>query len=230
MPLWRLLSKIVEENPVSTELQSKPSAAALFKAAYENRYTWDENFPGFAADFVLVLAGQTYTGTCAIHKDLSVEVNTDDPKAQEWLYNQLKDVVVHRKRSSFDTAHSKHTFSFDGEADESGAVPVTVSGDAMGSHYKLRDNQVVQVSRTMGRMAFTINHLDKIDTPQGYISTAYNAVFRNAQTGEITAQRKFEDAYEEWGGYWVMTRQVVHSREGDTSTVTDIRFTNLRAL
>ncbi|WP_164929329.1 DUF3386 domain-containing protein [Gloeobacter violaceus] len=211
-----------------SEVQTQPSAADVFRAAYENRYTWDADFPGFEADFTLVLNDETHTGTAAILKDLSVRVETADAKAQEWLYNQLKDVVVHRKRSSFEAAHSKHTFSFDGEADETGALPVTVGGDAMGSNYKIRDNQVVQVSRTMGRMAFTINHLAKIDTSTGYLSTAYNAVFRNAQSGEVTAQRRFEDTYEEYEGYWVMTRQVVHSREGDTSTVTEITFTNLR--
>lgn len=219
---------LLENRLVSTDVQARTPAAELFRAAYENRYTWDEGFPGFEADFTLVLDGQTYTGKATIRPDLSVSVETGDAKAQEWLYNQLKDVVVHRKRSSFDAAHGKHTFTYDGEADETGAVPVVVGGDAMGSHYKLRNNQVVQVSRTMGRMAFTINHLDKLDTPQGYISTAYNAVFRSAQTGEVTAQRKFEDTYEEFRGYWVMTRQVVHSREGDKSTVTDISFSNLR--
>ncbi len=213
---------------VTTDLQAKPSAKDLFQAAYENRYTWDEHFPGFAADFTLLLDGVTYTGQATIRPDLTIAVETADPKAQEWLYNQMKDVVVHRKRSSFEAAHARHTFSFDGDADDSGAMPVTVSGDAMGSNYKLRDSQVVQVSRTMGRVAFTINHLAKIDTSNGYISTVYNAVFKNAQTDEITRQSKFEDTYEEYAGYWVMTKQVVQSREGENSVRTEIIFENLR--
>jgi hypothetical protein len=210
---------------------TRTTARDLFRAAYENRYTWDADFPGFAADFVLTLGEATHTGTCSVGKDLSVTVETSDPKAKEWLTNQLRDVVTHRKRSDFETAHGKHEFSFEGEADETGAVPIRVGGDAMGSHYKVRDNQVVQVNRVMGPMGFTINHLAKLDTGSGYISTAYNAVFRNPKTGEITRQSKFEEEYVDLAGYWVPSRQTVHSRlPGDHSELVELRLSNLRAL
>jgi Protein of unknown function (DUF3386) len=215
---------------MSTELQTKETAEALFRAAYENRYTWDEQFPGMAADFTLKLSGQTHTGKIEIRKDLSVSVETEDPKAQEWLTNQLRDVVTHRKRSSFETAHGKHNFTIDGDIDETGAVPILVGGDAMGSHYKVRDQQVVYVARTMGPMSFAINHLAKLDTGSGYISTAYNAVFKNAKTGEVTRQSKFEDNFTQLAGYWVMSSQIVHSRIGDQSEVTELTFENLHTL
>jgi Protein of unknown function (DUF3386) len=139
-------------------------ARELFKGAYENRYTWDETFPGYTADFVLNLKDQTYIGKVKVTKGMEVTVETNDEKAEEWLRNQMKDVVVHRKFSDFESSHGKHTFTADGEPDTTGAVAILVGGDAMGSNYKVRDQQVVQVSRVMGRMAFTINHLDKIDT------------------------------------------------------------------
>ncbi|MBC7882582.1 MAG: DUF3386 domain-containing protein [Anaerolineae bacterium] len=215
---------------MSTELQIKETAEELFRAAYENRYTWDEQFPGIAADFTLKLSGQTHTGKLEIRKDLSVSVETEEPKAQEWLTNQLRDVVTHRKRSDFASAHGKHSFTIDGDIDETGAVPILVGGDAMGSHYKVRDQQVVYVARTMGPMSFTINHLAKLDTGSGYISTAYNAVFRNARTGEITRQSKFEDNFTQLAGYWVMSSQIVQSRVGDQPEVTELTFENLRTL
>jgi len=37
------------------------SASELFRAAYENRYTWDENFPGYSAD-VQLQGHEVYTG------------------------------------------------------------------------------------------------------------------------------------------------------------------------
>lgn len=214
----------------STELHTQESARELFRAAYENRYTWDAHFPGFEADCTLLLNGETHSSKVSIQPDLSVSVETADPKVQEWLTNQMKDVVTHRKRSDFEQAHGKHRFDYDGETDETGAVPVTVGGDAMGSNYKLRDNQVVQVSRVMGRVAFTINHLAKLDTGSGYISTAYNAVFKNPQTGDVVRQSKFEDTYEPIVGYYVMTKQVVHTREGDNSTLTELALNNIRPL
>jgi len=50
------------------------SASELFRAAYENRYTWDENFPGYSADVQLQQGHEVYTGIVRINRDLSVEV------------------------------------------------------------------------------------------------------------------------------------------------------------
>ncbi len=224
-------------------------ARDLFQAAYENRYTWDSNFPGLTADVSISINGENRTGKATIKPDLAVEVNMNDEKLttrtsktpsgeektitvdeeQEWLVNQLKDVVTHRKRKSFEEAHGKSSFSL-GEADESGAVEILVSGDAMGSNYKVRNNEISMVSRVMGRVAFVINHLAKLNTGEGYISTSYNAVFRNPQTDEVVRQVKFDETYEKVGNYYVMTKQVVHSNEQGQQKDYDIEFSNVRLL
>jgi len=204
------------------------SARDLFQAAYENRYVWDHTFPGYHCDFNLILDGTTYTGRAKITPDMQVEVETADPTAQEWLRNQLKDVVVHRKPSSFAASHGNHTFELDGEPDNTGAQPIQVGGDAMGSHYKVRDQQVVQVSRVMGRVAFTINHLEKLDTGKGYISSIYNAVFTNPKDGQIVRQMRFEDTYAPFDGHYLMTKQVVSGTEMGQKKYTEISFTNIQ--
>lgn len=205
-------------------------AEALFRAAYENRYTWDEKFPGFTAKVTLIDGDRTYQGQVKVSRDYSVEVNgIDDEQVRESLYNQLRDVIVHRKRNSFEAAHGKNTFQA-GETDASGAVEILVSGDAMGSNYKVRDNQIVYVSRVMGRVAFAITHREALDTGAGYISTNYVAVFRNPQTNEVLRQMEFEDTYVPVGNYYLMSRQVVRTHEnGQTSTV-EIRFDDLQLL
>jgi len=222
-------------------------ARDLFQAAYENRYTWDTYFPGFNADVSVTIDGETRTGRAKISSDLTVEVTMDDLKLtsrttttptgeektvevdeeQEWLINQLKDVVTHRKRKSFEDAHGKSGFTL-GETDTTGAVEILVTGDAMGSNYKVRDRQISMVSRVMGRMGFVINHLEHLDTGVGYISSAYNVVFRNPQTDEITRQARFEDSYEKFGDYYLMTRQVVNINEQGTLKIYDIMFSNIK--
>ncbi|CAN1210758.1 DUF3386 domain-containing protein [Tumidithrix helvetica PCC 7403] len=224
-------------------------ARDLFRAAYENRYTWDSNFPGLTANVSVSLNGNTRTGKARINADQSVEVVMDEPKLisrttrtpsgedktvsvdeeQEWLTNQLKDVVTHRKRKTFEEAHGKSGFSM-GEADDTGAVEILVTGDAMGSNYKVRDSQICLVSRVMGRMAFVINHLGHLDTGEGYISSAYSAVFRNPQTDEILRQAKFEDIYEKLGNYYVMTKQIVHSNEQGQQKTYEIVFSDIQLL
>lgn len=233
----------------TTDIKPDTSARDLFQAAYENRYTWDPNFPGMTANVSVAIDGVARTGKAKIAQDLSVEVSMDEPllierttrtpsgeektvsvdEGQEWLYNQLRDVVTHRKRKSFEDAHGKSSFSL-GETDESGSVEILVTGDSMGSNYKVRGNEISMVSRVMGRIGFTINHLGHLDTGEGYVSSLYTAVFRNPMTDEIVRQARFEDTYEKLGNYYVMTKQVVQSHEQGQTKNYEIIFSDIQLL
>lgn len=206
------------------------SARELFRAAYENRYTWDENFPGYSADVQLKQGDEVYTGKVRINRDLSVEVTgIEDEQVQEGIYTQLRDVVTHRKRSQFDSAHGKNEFNV-GKTDETGATQILVTGDAMGSNYKIRGKEICQVSRVMGRMAFVIDTHESLDTGEGYLATRYDAVFRNPQTDEVTAVLKFEETYEKVGEYYLMTGQVVQEYKQGDRTITEFKFSNVKLL
>lgn len=206
------------------------NARDLFQAAYENRYTWSPGFPGYTADVELRQSEEVYTGTVRLSPDFSVEVDgIENEEVKESLYTQIRDVVTHRKRNAFEKAHGANTFSL-GETDNSDAVEILVQGDAMGSNYKVRNNQISLVSRVMGRMAFVIHHKASLDTGEGYISSNYTAVFRNPQTDQVIRQMEFEDTYEQVGDYYVMTHQVVRSNEQGQTTTTEIKFSNVTLL
>ncbi|PSB03743.1 DUF3386 domain-containing protein [Merismopedia glauca] len=205
-------------------------ARELFQRAYENRYTWDANFPGYSGEVQLHEGGETYSGKIQVNRDLSVEVTgIEDEKIQEMVYTQLRDIITHRKRSSFADAHSKHEFSL-GEQDATGAWDIFVKGDAMGSNYRIRGTEISQVSRVMGRIAFTINTKSSLDTGSGYVSTSYDAIFRNPQTGDLVRKLDFEDTYEPVGNYYIMTHQVVHCLEEGKKTTTSFNFSNIKLL
>ncbi|MGF1491042.1 MAG: DUF3386 domain-containing protein [Microcoleaceae cyanobacterium] len=206
------------------------NAQELFRAAYEHRYTWDENFPGYSADIELKQGDEVYQGQVRINPDLTVEVSgIADEEVQQSVYTQLRDVVTHRKHSSFDKAHGKNSFSL-GETDDTGAVEIQVSGDSMGSNYKVRGKEICLVSRVMGRMAFVINTKESLDTGEGYISQRYDAVFRNPQTQDVMRELDFEDIFEKVGDYYVMTRQVVDSTEKGATTRTEFNYSNVKLL
>ena len=206
------------------------SARELFQTAYENRYTWDANFPGYSADVELKQGDEVYTGKIRINRDLSVEVTgIENEEVQQSVYTQMRDVVTHRKRSTFDQSHGKNEFSL-GEQDSTGAVEILVKGDSMGSNYKIRGTEICQVSRVMGRMAFVIDTHESLDTGEGYVSSRYDAIFRNPQTNEITNELEFEDTYEKVGDYYLMTHQVVRSRSSGQETMTEFNFSNVKLL
>ncbi|WP_299404681.1 DUF3386 domain-containing protein [Acaryochloris sp. IP29b_bin.148] len=211
-------------------MAAQTPARDLFRAAYENRYTWDSDFPGYIADVELRQANDTHTGTIQVTSDLSVEVTeVDNETVQESLYTQMRDVITHRKRTPFEKAHGSSKFTL-GKLDSSGSQEIIVEGDAMGSNYRVRENQISLVSRVMGRMAFIIHHKKSLETGSGYISAIYSVVFRNPKTNEIIRQMEFEDTYEPVGNYFIMTRQVVRTHEQGETTLTDIQFSNVKLL
>ncbi|MGD1703782.1 DUF3386 domain-containing protein [Dapis sp. BLCC M229] len=209
---------------------TEQNARDLFKAAYENRYTWDSNFPGCSANIELKQGSEVYNGQIWIKPDLTVEVTgIPDEEVQQSVYTQLRDVVTHRKRSSFEASHGKNSFSL-GNSDGSGAVEILVEGDAMGSNYKVRGKEICLVSRVMGRMAFVINTHKSLETPEGCIATHYNAIFRNPQTNEVIRELEFEDSYEKIGNYYIMVCQVVNSTEKGQKTTTEFNYSNIKLL
>ena len=206
------------------------NARDLFRAAYENRYTWDDKFPGYSADITLKQGDEVYAGKIAIKGDYSVEVTgIEDEEVQQSVYTQLRDVVTHRKRNSFESSHGKNTFSA-GDTDDNGAMEILVSGDAMGSNYKIRGQEICQVSRVMGRMAFTIDTHESLDTGTGYAASRYDAVFRNPKSGDLLKELSFEDSFEKVGDYYVMTKQVVHSKDNGQVTTTEFNYSNIQLL
>jgi hypothetical protein len=44
-------------------------ATTLFRAAYDNRYTWDDKFPGYSADVTYRCAGTEFHGKAIVSPD-----------------------------------------------------------------------------------------------------------------------------------------------------------------
>lgn len=209
---------------------SKLAAQELFKAAYESRYTWDNDFPGYSANVELVQQEQTYTGKVSINRDLSVEVNgIDDKQVQEGIYIQLWDIVTHRKPTSFDQFHQNHEF-IKGSTDDTQTVEIFVKGDTLDSAYKIRDREICQETRVKGNTAFTINTHENLDTGEGYIALRYEAVFKEVKTNQIQSILKFEDTYEKIGKYYLMTEQTVKDCQETQDTTTKFSYSNIRLL
>jgi hypothetical protein len=206
------------------------NARELFKAAYENRYTWDKNFPGYTADIRLQQGDEVYTGTVRINPNLSVEVTgVDDEKAKEDILNQLREIAIHRVRRTFEESHGKNTFDF-GETDETGAVEILVSGKAMGDRYKVRNNEVCLVHRHIHGIVVTINTFSSLDTGEGYLSHRYDSVYHDVKTGELKGASQFEDSYEKVDDYYIMTCRSLNSELDGKPMTTEFSFSNVKLL
>ena len=212
----------------ATQVSRSVSARDLVKAAYENRYTWDTNFPGYTTDVTLKLGSDTFAGKARVNKDLSAEVfEVEDDTAQKVIKNQLWEVAIHRVSRPFEKTHGDNTFSIEGE-DEDGATKIAVGGKAEGDAYKVKDNEFTMVHRHIHGVVVTINTYSSYDTGSGYLSRTYDSVYRDPKTGEQKqGLSKFVDEYTQVGGYTILEKRTVDSEDGPDM---EISFSNIELL
>ncbi|MCY7275335.1 MAG: DUF3386 domain-containing protein [Phormidesmis sp. CAN_BIN44] len=206
-------------------------ARDLFRAAYENRYTWDKKFPGYTMDITYKKGDTVYTAKARIDGDMKAEVSDiDNEEVKKEIHGQLWETSIHRVRRSFEETHSKNVFTL-GETDETGAVEIMVKGTAMGDRYKVHNNEVSLVHRHIRDIVVTINTFSTHDTGEGYLAYRYDSVYSDPQTGEVKGGKsEFEDEYEKVGNYYILTRRVIRTeQDGQTETI-EFGFSNVKLL
>lgn len=210
---------------------TEKDARDLFRAAYENRYTWDSNFPGYTADVTYRTGDQTYTAKARINADCTFDVSDiDDAEAKKAIQGQVWEIAVHRVRRPFEETHGKNVFTL-GDTDETGAVEIFVSGKAMGDRYKVHNNEVSLVHRHIHNVVVTINTYSSHDTGSGYLSHRYDSVYSDPQTGEVTGGKSdFEDLYEKIGDYYILTSRVIRTEQDGAVSTQEFGFSNIALL
>jgi hypothetical protein len=207
------------------------SAQELFQAAYENRYTWEPNFPGYTATVELKQGNEVFTGKVTVKSNLSAEVaGIDNEEARNSIIGQLREVAIHRVRRSFAETHGKNTFSY-GETDATGAVEILMGGKSAGDRYKLRNNEVCHVHRHIHGIMVTIDTFSSHDTGAGYLSHRYDSVYADPVTGEIKSGKiVFEDNYQAVGGFQILSQRIIEAVENGQPTTTEFNFSNIELL
>lgn len=205
------------------------SARDFFRAAYENRYTWDKSFPGYTADVTYTHNGQTHTGQIKVSSDLKPEITgIADEAAQKAIHGQLFEVAIHRVRRGFEDTHGANSFSY-GETLPSGAVEIAMGGKAEGDKYQVHNNEVSMVHRHIHGVVVTIHTYSSHDTGEGYLSHRYDSVYHDPKTGEQKGGLSdFEDEYQKVGSFFLMSRRYIETNTDDgDSDVQEFVFSNL---
>jgi len=207
------------------------SAPELFRAAYENRYTWDNKFPGYTADVTFKYDEQVFTAKIRISADLKAEVwDLEDEEAKKAIHHQAWEIAIHRVRRAFEDTHSANTFSY-GKTDKTGAVEILVGGKSSGDKYKVRNNEVCHVHRLIHGTFVTINTFSSHQTGAGYLSHTYDSVYHDPKTGEQKGGRsEFTDEYVKVADYFILNRREIRTEiEGSLSTQ-EFTFSNIELL
>jgi len=207
------------------------SAQELFQAAYQNRYTWDENFPGYTADITYKYDDQVIKGQVRIDANMKAEVlNVEDEAAKKAIHGQAWEIAVHRVRRSFEQTHGANTFR-PGETDATGAVEIFVGGKSEGDKYKVRNNEVCHVHRLIHGTFVTIDTFSSHDTGEGYLSHTYDSVYHDPQTGaQKGGKSDFTDEYEKVGNYYILNRREIRTEIAERISIQDFIFSNIELL
>lgn len=207
------------------------SAQELFRAAYDNRYTWDKNFPGYTADITYRYDGQVITGRVIINAELKAEVlGVDDESTKKAIHGQAWEIAIHRVRRTFEETHGANTFRY-GATDENGAVEILMGGKAEGDRYKVHNNIVTLVHRHIHGVVVTINTFGVHETGEGYLSHTYDSVYHDPQTGtQKGGVSNFVDEYEKVGDYFILNRREIRTETAGNLSIQEFVFSNIQLL
>ena len=212
-------------------VETQVSARDLFRAAYENRYTWDSSFPGYTTDVTFISGDTTITAQAQVSADLKAEVlGVEDETAQKAIHGQLWEIAIHRVRRAFEDTHGSNAFSY-GKTLEDGSVEILMGGKAEGDRYHIRDNEVSMVHRHIHGVVVTIYTFSSHDTGEGYLSHRYDSVYHDPKTGEQKGGRSvFEDTYEKVGNYVILSERKIQTAMEKGTEEQIFRFSNIQLL
>lgn len=213
-----------------TDAQDDPEARELMRRAFEKTARWPVDFKGFAADLTVNVHGKEITGTVTVKSAQDVAVSIADAEIQKWAAGTIGMIAVHRGPRTFDQSDGKSVLTLDRGAAHPLGQTIRIH-DTLKSHYRVKDDRITQINRTMGPMQFTINVEDSAMTADNrYLTTRYSVYYFNPQDGRLTNVESFTDAHVRVGQADLPASRRIISAENGTVSVKTLTFTNHRLL
>ena len=201
--------------------KADPAAWNLLKSTRETSQNFPSNFAGVTADIVLNDDGKVTKGTLSYEASKSGELKIEglEEETKGWLSDQAMSVIAHRRGGDFAKGDGRHPITF-GDDDNSPAGRRVVLNDSMKSSYRIRNNQVVEVDRTMADSHFTITVLETTKTLEGkFLPRHFTVTYFDAKTGALKRSEAFTDEYKQVDGVWFpASRRVVRAENGKVIT------------
>lgn len=201
-------------------LTDEPEARKIFRAASENRYIWDNGFPGIKGDLEIVDHGKPpIKATITVDRNLVVDFECDacGPDLRALARAQISQYVTHRAVEPFDEKYGvgKAYFKTVKKRDD-GTYEIKVDGDtAMGSWYLIdpKVKEVKKLTRVLGGpIEFMINQEKNIRTEDGrYIANYYPVNFYMKQGDKQIpiGQVVYDDQFEKQGKWWLPKHRIL---------------------
>ena len=146
----------------------------IFKKAYENRYTWKNDFHGYQGKCIFFTNDNIHKGDFVLGKDFKPNIQKiDDENIVKSIASQLFEVSIHRIRRDFHSIHSENNFNLI-KCSENG-IEMKVSGKNDGDKYRVKDLGINMVYRKIHGTIIEIFVEDFLNTGDGLLSKKYTS-------------------------------------------------------
>ena len=183
----------------------------IFRKAYENRYTWKNDFNGYQGKCIFLTNNNIYKGNFLLGKDFKPNIQKiEDEKIVKSIASQLFEVCIHRVKREFEAVHSENNFNLLKNS-ESG-IEMIVSGKNQGDKYRVKNNCINMVYRKIHGIIIEIFVEEFLDTGIGFLSKKYSSQQINPDTLEINSEKlEYEDEFVNVGkeDYWLLKSRTI---------------------
>ena len=146
----------------------------IFKEAYNNRYTWPNNFNGYSGKCIFIDNQKSFEGEFTLDSNFKPKItNIEDNNISNGISSQLFEVAIHRVKRDFSEVHKNNNFKFLGESDK--GMRLEVFGKNQGDKYIVKDKKISMVFRKIHGIVIEIFVKEFVDTGHGYLSKKYSS-------------------------------------------------------
>ena len=183
----------------------------IFRKAYENRYTWNDEFNGYKGKCFLYVNEYIHEGEFSLGKDFRPNIQKiEDEKVVKSIASQLFEVCIHRVKREFESVHSENNFNLLKNS-ESG-LEMIVSGKNQGDKYRVKNNCINMVYRKIHGTIIEIFVEEFLDTGIGSLSKKYSSQQIDPYTLKAKSQKlEYVDEFINIGeeDYWILNSRTI---------------------
>ena len=167
----------------------------IFRKAYENRYTWKNDFNGYQGKCIFLINNNTHNGNFLLGKDFKPHIyEIDDEKIIKIIASQLFEVCIHRVKREFQSVHSKNNFNLLKSSER--GIEMIVTGKNEGDKYRVKNDNINMVYRKIHGTIIEIFVEEFLDTGIGALSKKYSSQQIDPDTLKANSQKlEYEDKF-----------------------------------
>jgi len=183
----------------------------IFRKAYENRYTWKNDFNGYKGKCIFLINNNIHEGFFSLGKDFKPIIqNIEDEKIVKSISSQLFEVCIHRVKREFNSVHLENNFNLLKNSDK--GIEMSVSGKNQGDKYRVKNDCINMVYRKIHGTIIEIFVEEFLHTGIGSLSKKYSSQQIDPDTLAKNSQKlEYEDEFLNMGkdDYWILNSRTI---------------------